>query len=105
MRNEALTGTLIDDRIELTITEICYACSCSTEWVIELVDEGVLEPIAGKRDDLRFAGTSLRRARAARRLQQDLGLNLPGVALALQMMDEMDALRSELEQIAGRRQP
>lgn len=105
MRNETLTGTLIDDRIELTITEICYACSCSTEWVIELVDEGVLEPVAGQRDDWRFAGTSLRRARAARRLQQDLGLNLPGVALALQMMDEMEALRSELERLAGRGSP
>ncbi len=105
MRNETLTGTLIDDRIELTITEICYACSCSSDWVIELVDEGVLEPVAGHRDDLRFPGTSLRRARAARRLQQDLGLNLPGVALALQMMEEMEALRSELERMAGGRQP
>jgi len=105
MRNETLTGTLIDDRIELTITDLCYACSCSTEWVIELVDEGVLEPVAGKRHDWRFAGTSLRRARTARRLEQDLGLNLPGIALALQMMDEMEALRCALERSAGRRSP
>jgi chaperone modulatory protein CbpM len=30
------------------------------------------------------------------RLQRDLEINLPGVALALELMEELDALRREL---------
>ena len=36
------------------------------------------------------------RARTALRLQRDLEINLPGVALALELLEELDRLRREL---------
>jgi chaperone modulatory protein CbpM len=39
----------------------------------------------------------MRRARVASRLQGDLGINLAGVALALQLLDEIEELRERLE--------
>jgi len=44
----------------------------------------------------RFTGTHLRRATVAIRLQRDLGVNLAGAALALQLLDELEVLQARL---------
>jgi chaperone modulatory protein CbpM len=44
--------------------------------------------------DWRFRGECLRRARLAWRLSHDLEINPPGVALALDLLDEISALRA-----------
>jgi len=99
MKQKHLTGILLDERIELSLAELSEACASSTEWVIELVDEGVLEPISQEQGHWRFSGTSLLRARTAMRLQHDLKINLAGVALALELMEELEAMRERLRRI------
>lgn len=96
MNQKVLTGIVLDETTELTLTEFCQACSTSTEWVIELVDEGILEPMGEERTRWRFTGTNLVRARMAMRLQQDLKINLAGIALALDLMEEMETMRIRL---------
>jgi chaperone modulatory protein CbpM len=86
MRNETLSGELIGNETTLTVRELCRACSQQTEWVLELVDEGVLEPLSGSEQDLVFSAIELRRARTAMRLQRDLGVNLSGIALILDLL-------------------
>lgn len=93
MRNETLSGELIGNETTLTIRELCRACSQQTEWILELVDEGVLEPLSGSEQDLVFSAIELRRARTAMRLQRDLGVNLAGIALILDLLEEVDTLR------------
>lgn len=99
MNQKILTGVLLDERVELSIAELSQACSGSTEWIIELVEEGVLEPISPERTQWRFVGSSLQRARAAMRLQRDLEINLAGVALALELIDEIEMLRERLRRL------
>jgi len=96
MTSKTLTGILLDEQAELSLQDLCHACSTSTEWVIELVDEGVLEPIGHEQVHWRFSGPSLLRARAAMRMQRDLQINLAGVALALDLMEEIEAMRERL---------
>jgi chaperone modulatory protein CbpM len=96
MTSKTLTGILLDEQAELSLHDLCHACSTSTEWVIELVDEGVLEPIGHEQAHWRFSGPSLLRARAAVRMQQDLQINLAGVALALDLIEEIEAMRERL---------
>lgn len=95
-----VTGLVVDSDHPLTIAELSRACCMHADWVMELVDEGILEPHQqadhGERSRLRFSGSSLRRALVVRRLQRDLGVNLAGAALALQLMEEMDTLRARL---------
>jgi chaperone modulatory protein CbpM len=96
MTSKTLTGILLDEQAQLSLDELCHACSSSTEWVIELVDEGVLEPIGHVQAHWQFSGPNLLKARAAVRLQHDLEINLAGVALALDLMEEIDTLRERL---------
>ena len=60
----------------------------------------MLEPVGSDRDRWRFPGISLERARRAFRLQQDLGVNVAGAALALNLLDELDRLRTDLKRYA-----
>lgn len=96
MNEKTLSGVLLDEQTELSLSELCNACSSHAEWVIELVEEGVLEPIGHTRSQWRFSAISLQRAHTAMRLQRDLDINLAGVALALDLLDEIEALRTRL---------
>jgi len=99
MNQETLSGILLDETIELTLIELSQACSSSTEWIVELVDEGVLEHSGRAESQWRFSGASLIRARTARRLQQDLEVNLAGVALALDLMEQIEIMRERLRRL------
>ena len=94
MNSEPLSGVVLDERTELTIDEICRACSRRREWIIELVEEGVLEPHDSRVQHWRFSIVQLQRARIATRLQRDLGVNIAGIAVALNLLDEIHRLRS-----------
>lgn len=96
MNQETLTGIVLDERVEISLQELCQVCSTSTEFIIELVGEGVLEPFGQEQSQWRFSGTSVLRARSAMRLKNDLNINLAGVALALELMEEIDLLRERL---------
>ena len=91
-----LSGIILEEQTELTLADISRACAVHAEYIIELVDEGVLAP-AGREPLLwRFTGGHTHRVTVALRLQRDLGVNLAGVALALQLLDEIEALRARI---------
>ena len=98
----SIVGILIEEHTELTLDDVSGACAVTIESIVALVDEGVLEPHGGEPRQWRFSGAQLRRATAALRLQHDLGVNAAGVALALDLLDEIDRLRAQLR--AGARQ-
>jgi chaperone modulatory protein CbpM len=97
-----LSAIIIDEQNALTLSELSRACAVQTGYIIELVDEGLLTPEAAEEHEpqrWRFTGTQMRRARVALRLQHDLGVNLAGVALALQLLDEVEMLRTRLNAV------
>jgi chaperone modulatory protein CbpM len=88
------TGVILEEQVELTLAEVSRSCAVHAEYIIELVEEGVLAPIGREQRTWRFTGAQVRRASIALRLQRDLGVNLAGVALALDLLDELNSLRS-----------
>ena len=87
---------VVEEDLQLTLAELCRACRAPEAQIHLWVIEGVLDPIGATPHAWRFAGASLRRARLAWRLTQDLDVNPPGVALALDLLDEIAALRAGL---------
>jgi len=88
---------VVEEELHLTLVELCQACSAEEEHVLAWVLEGVLEPAGDSPQDWTFGGESLRRARLALRLSRDLEINPPGVALALDLLDEIAELRARLQ--------
>lgn len=91
-----LSGIILEELTGLSLVELSCACSVHADCIVELVEEGMLAPVGADPHHWRFSGIHLRRARVALRLQHDLGVNLAGSALALQLLDELETLRSRL---------
>jgi chaperone modulatory protein CbpM len=91
-----LTGIILEEQVELTLAEMSRSCAVHAEYIIELVEEGVLAPVGRDQRAWRFTGGQVRRASIALRLQRDLGVNLAGVALALELLDELNGLRARV---------
>lgn len=96
MNIPTITGTLLDEHSTLTLSQLSRACSVHTEIIIELVDEGVIEPLGGNRADWRFPSSCLYRIRTSVHLIHDLGINPAGAALAVELLEEIDDLRNRL---------
>ncbi|HWK39904.1 MAG TPA: chaperone modulator CbpM [Hyphomicrobium sp.] len=102
MPEQQKPSVIVLEEEEITLADLTRTCRVRTEWVMELVDEGVIEPRQRTGPQWRFSATSIVRVERARRLQSDLGVNLAGVALALQLLDRIDALEARLRAAPGR---
>jgi chaperone modulatory protein CbpM len=96
VKTTTLVGTILEEEVVLSLAEVCRASRLPAERVIEMAEEGVIEPVGRSPERWRFRGASLRRLRCAQRLQEDLGVNTAGIALVLDLMDELEQLRARL---------
>jgi chaperone modulatory protein CbpM len=94
-----LSGDVLEEEVEFTLTELSRVCSVSAERIIELVDEGLVEPRGRTPSRWRFHGVCVRRVRRALRLERDLGVNIAGAALALDLLDELEIMRARLRRL------
>ncbi len=102
MANEmenALAGELLGEDRGVTLAEVCRICGVNADEVIELVEEGVVEPEREGRTQWRFHSVSVWRVRRAVQFRQDLGVNNAGAALALDLLEELQQLRARVRQL------
>ena len=94
---QMVEADVMEDLSELTMDDVCRACAAQAGIIVELIEEGVIDGVVivqGQKPELwRFTGLHLQRAKVALRLRRDLGVNFAGAALALQLMEELEALR------------
>jgi chaperone modulatory protein CbpM len=93
-----LEGHLIEEDSEFTLSGVCRATGASESQLILWVAEGTFGVQDGAPQTWRFKGSSLYRVRVALRLATDFEINAPGIALALDLLDEIDLLRSRIGQ-------
>ena len=93
---QVLAGPIVECDAPLSLEELCRLCAADAARIAEFVAEGILPDVAGPAREWRFGGVALRRARIALRLQRDLEIDLAGVALALDLLDEIEELRRRL---------
>ena len=98
-RTKLLRGDLLDEDVEMTLAQLCQACELSEAQIIELVEQGIIDPLGPEPAEWRFVSVSLRRIRITRNLQRDLGVNAPGAALALELIEEIEELRARLRHL------
>ncbi|MCG6896152.1 MAG: chaperone modulator CbpM [Thiocapsa sp.] len=94
-----LTGELLDEDSEITLLELCRTCDVKAETIEALVEQGILEPSDRPGALWRFRADSIKRTRIVLRLQRDLGVNLAGAALALELLERIEELSARLRQV------
>jgi chaperone modulatory protein CbpM len=92
-KQEFITGWVVDEYTEVTVDDLTRFCSVRREKIVELVSEGIIEPVDRTNQDWRFPSRSLSRAGRAVRLESDLEINLHAVAVILDLLDQIDRLQ------------
>lgn len=91
---------VLDDTTTWGFTEACTLCRVEHDLIFEMINEGVLTPEGTSPETWRFNGVAIKRIQVTIRLQNDLQVNLAGAALALDLLEELEELRSQLKRIS-----
>lgn len=94
------TETILEGTITtISFVEVCRQYAVSEEVLFELLEYGLIAEIASPQRDVIFNQVHLQRILSACRLHSDLHINTHGVILALELMDELTELRSQLDML------
>lgn len=86
----------MDDEL-ITSCQFCTLCEINNEEVINMVNHGLLDPRGQSLKSWCFTAKDIILVKRAKRLQQDFDLNLPGVTFILELLDEIQYLREQLQ--------
>ncbi len=87
---------VLDEQTTFTLAELCHSCVVEVEFIEAMVEHGILEPSGRRSRHWCFPASSLRRTRITLRLHRDLGVNVAGAALALDLLEHIDELDARL---------
>tara|TARA_R110001592_G_scaffold363352_2_gene684772 strand:+ start:33532 stop:33837 length:306 start_codon:yes stop_codon:yes gene_type:complete len=79
----------------LSFTEVCLQTGVAKDTVFEIVEHGIIEPIGTAPDEWLFSPTMLTVTKKAVRLHRDLEVDWEGIALAIELLDEVEQLREQ----------
>jgi chaperone modulatory protein CbpM len=100
-RDRIYSVELVEPTATFTLREVCERGDCHAEFVIKLVNYGVIAPVEETQEQRqwRFDLQTLARLRKAQRLQRDLKMNIPGLAMSLELLDEVQEMRREVDRL------
>jgi chaperone modulatory protein CbpM len=79
----------------LSFTEVCLQTGVAKEMVIEIIEHGIVEPVGTSADDWYFSPYMVTLTHKAVRLHRDLDVDWAGIALAIELLEEVEQLREQ----------
>ena len=95
-QDKTITGVLIEETTTISFNEVCHRYHIPKELLLEMVEYGLFSSKTTKVEQLKLNQSDLRKMEVAFRLHRDLEINLPGVALVLELLEQIDQLDEEL---------
>jgi len=86
----------------LTLEELASRTGMHSALVQRFVEFGLIEPVERQGDVVLFAPSVIPRLRAISRLRKCFGMNLAGIAVTLDLIDKLWALKRENETLRSR---
>lgn len=81
----------------LNLEEFCDAMNTQKDLVIQMIEYQLIIPKGDNPEHWLFDLDTLKRGKIAASFYHDLEINMPGVALALDLLDQIKRLEVELE--------
>lgn len=89
----------VEEEISLSLQEISDAVFLNNETIIEMVEYEMIEPEGESPEDWRFNSDDLKHARIAANLHKDLGINMVGIAILLDLLNQIETLENRIHQL------
>lgn len=80
-----------EDSFLLSFEETINSFGVSKEIIIEIIDEGIISQESEDYNQWQFTHIDIAKIRTVLQLEQDLGVNIAGAALALELMKKINA--------------
>ena len=93
-KNEVIIVADYTEDETLTVQDLCNICRIDVIEIRDLVQYDILLPREDSEEQWLFDSEQLKRLQTALRLRRDLELNHQGIALVLQLLQEIEELRS-----------
>lgn len=93
------SDTHVNEEGWIAVTEVCRLYLIERTAVIELVELGIVASREDSPDQWQVAVASLPRLRVAARLMRDLGVNVTGAALAVELLEERRDLERRVRRL------
>jgi chaperone modulatory protein CbpM len=90
---------------QLSLESLASAADLQSDLIRRLIAYGVVEPIDTGAGGPWFDPGAVRRLRMVRRLRDDLGINLAGIAVAVDLVERIETLEHELSELRRRNRP
>jgi chaperone modulatory protein CbpM len=101
---QVLEARLLGESDWIAASEICQLCRLDLDAVLELAALGVMSSRERAPGEWQVPATALPRLRVVGRLMRDLGVNVSGAALAVELLDaqrELEIRLRHLERLVG----
>ena len=85
----------------ITLHQLCVVSGMHLELAIEMVSSGVISPAGERPESWRFDLQAQERSRKALRMHRDLGIDWAGLALALDLLEEIERLQARVAFLEG----
>ncbi len=83
----------------VSLQELCVICNIPADFIHHLVAYEIVHPAGASPEEWIFQITELQRVKTATRLHRDLEVNVAGIGVVLDLLDEIEELRSQLDLI------
>ena len=99
---DALQGyeaQLLSETDWITAVEICHLCRLDLAAVVELAELGLIRPRGGAPQEWLLPAAAVPRLAVAGRLMRDLGINVTGAALAVELLEAQRDLERRIRHL------
>jgi len=86
----------------LSIDDLAEICSLHPDLILRFREIGLITPAVELFDEPYFSNDTIMRLKKIYRLRRDLGVNLIGIEIILNLLDEMEDLRREIRYLRSR---
>lgn len=97
MTKQIFKDIIVEQSASLNLEEFCQAVHLQTQVVIEMVEHQLIEPEGSAPNSWRFDNACLKRAKIAASFYRDLEVNMPGIGIALDLLERIEYLEQRLQ--------
>lgn len=93
---QILSGLVIGDK-EISFIQVCKLYHISENWLEDLLKHGLIDNTDENPKNLTFDEKLLTQIQKAHRFHEDLDVNIPGVMVILDLLEELENTKEELD--------
>lgn len=85
----------MNENVIYTTYAICHTHNLNKDIINEMVSWGIADPMGDNPDNWLFTQNDFERIERAIRFRKELDINIPGAALAIELIEEIKHLRNQ----------